>query len=226
MDKTEKQLIISIGTGRSGSVSLSQFLSHQQKMRLLHEGKIEEKGIRTLIKWENDTDQLFKWITYLSNFNSDEYFYGDTGMYYLPYIKLIIQKYPNVKIIGLVRDKESVVNSYLNKTEGRNHWYNHNGKDWKKDEKWDPCFPKYNETNKKKALELYWEEYNETTKTLQTEFPEQIKMWTIGEFNTENGKNEILDFTGYKLERDISSDYKLNQIKQESFLEKLKKKWF
>ena len=226
MDKTEKQLIISIGTGRSGSVSLSQFLSHQQKMRLLHEGKIEEKGIRTLIKWENDTDQLFKWITYLSNVNSDEYFYGDTGMYYLPYIKLIIQKYPNVKIIGLVRDKESVVNSYLNKTEGRNHWYNHNGKDWKKDEKWDPCYPKYNESNKKKALELYWEEYNETTKTLQTEFPEQIKMWTIREFNTENGKNEILDFTGYKLERDISSDYKLNQIKQESFLEKLKKKWF
>jgi hypothetical protein len=226
MDKTEKQLIISIGTGRSGSVSLSQFLSHQEKMRLLHEGKIEEKGIRTLIKWENDTDQLFKWITYLSNVNSDEYFYGDTGMYYLPYIKLIIQKYPNVKIIGLVRDKESVVNSYLNKTEGRNHWYNHNGKDWKKDEKWDPCYPKYNESNKKKALELYWEEYNETTKTLQTEFPEQIKMWTIREFNTENGKNEILDFIGYKLERDISSDYKLNQIKQESFLEKLKKKWF
>tara|TARA_B110000211_G_scaffold66907_1_gene77304 strand:- start:1268 stop:1948 length:681 start_codon:yes stop_codon:yes gene_type:complete len=226
MDKTEKQLIISIGTGRSGSVSLSQFLSHQQKMRLLHEGKIEEKGIRTLIKWENDTDQLFKWITYLSNVNSDEYFYGDTGMYYLPYIKLIIQKYPNVKIIGLVRDKESVVNSYLNKTEGRNHWYNHNGKDWKKDEKWDPCYPKYNESNKKKALELYWEEYNETTKTLQTEFPEQIKMWTIREFNTENGKNEILDFIGYKLERDISSDYKLNQIKQKSFLEKLKKKWF
>jgi hypothetical protein len=226
MDKTEKQLIISIGTGRSGSVSLSQFLSHQQKMRLLHEGKIEEKGIRTLIKWENDTDQLFKWITYLSNVNSDEYFYGDTGMYYLPYIKLIIQKYPNVKIIGLVRDKESVVNSYLNKTEGRNHWYNHNGKDWKKDEKWDPCYPKYNESNKKKALELYWEEYNETTKTLQTEFPEQIKMWTIREFNTENGKNEILDFIGYKLERDISSDYKLNQIQQESFLVKLKKKWF
>ena len=180
MDKTEKQLIISIGTGRSGSVSLSQFLSHQQKMRVLHEGKIEEKGIRTLIKWENDTAQLFNWITYLSNFNSDEYFYGDTGMYYLPYIKLIIQKYQNVKIIGLVRDKESVVNSYLNKTEGRNHWFNHNGEDWKKDEKWDPCYPKYNESNKKKALELYWEEYNETTKTLQTEFPEQIKMWTIG----------------------------------------------
>ena len=98
MDKTEKQLIISIGTGRSGSVSLSQFLSHQEKMRLLHEGKIEEKGIRTLIKWENDTDQLFKWITYLSNVNSDEYFYGDTGMYYLPYIKLIIQNKISINV--------------------------------------------------------------------------------------------------------------------------------
>jgi hypothetical protein len=226
MNKTEKQLIISIGTGRSGSVSLSQFLSHQKRMRVLHEGKIKEKKIRTLIKWENDTDQLFSWINDLSTFNSDEYFYGDTGMYYLPYIKLIIQKYPNVKVIGLVRDKKSVVNSYLNKTEGRNHWYNHNGVEWKKDKKWDPCYPKYNEINKKKALELYWEEYNTTTKNLQLEFPKQIKMWSIGEFNTESGKNEILDFIGYKLERDISSDYKLNQITQESFFEKLKKKWF
>jgi hypothetical protein len=226
MNKTEKQLIISIGTGRSGSVSLSQFLSHQKRMRVLHEGKVKEKKIRTLIKWENDTDQLFSWINDLSTFNSDEYFYGDTGMYYLPYIKLIIQKYPNVKVIGLVRDKKSVVNSYLNKTEGRNHWYNHNGVEWKKDKKWDPCYPKYNEINKKKALELYWEEYNTTTKNLQLEFPKQIKMWSIGEFNTESGKNEILDFIGYKLERDISSDYKLNQITQESFFEKLKKKWF
>ncbi len=226
MNKKEKQLIISIGTGRSGSVSLSQFLSHQQKMRVLHEGKIEETESRTLIKWENDTDKLFNWLNYLLTFNSNEYFYGDTGMYYLPYIKLIIHKYPNVKIIGLVRDKEDVVNSYLNKTKGRNHWYNHNGKDWKKDNKWDPCYPKYNESDKKKALELYWEEYDKSTKNLQKEFPKQVKMWTIGEFNTENGKTEILDFIGYQFRRDIISDYKFNQIKVESFFEKLKRRWF
>jgi len=226
MNKQEKQLIISIGTGRSGSVSLSKFLSHQHKMRVIHEGKIEEDGIRKLIKWENDEVELFNWIEDLQKHNSKNLLYGDTGMYYLPYINQIIQKYPNVKIIGLVRDKESVVNSYLNKTDGRNHWYKHNGKDWKLDEKWDPCYPKYNESDKKKALELYWEEYDSTTKNLQKKFPKQLKMWTIEKFNTEKGKNEILNFIGYQLKRDISNDYNLNQIKKESFLEKLKNRWF
>lgn len=38
-----KQLIISIGTGRSGSASLSAFLSEQKNMRILHEGRLDEK---------------------------------------------------------------------------------------------------------------------------------------------------------------------------------------
>ncbi len=226
MNKKEKQLIISIGTGRSGSVSLSELLSHQNKMRVLHEGKMEENGLRKLIKWKNDEKELFNWIEELEKLNVENDFFGDTGMYYLPYIKLIIQKYPNVKVIGLVRDKESVVNSYLKKTEGRNHWYNHDGMQWKKDKKWDYCYPKYNEQDKRKALGLYWEDYKKTSENLEKELPKNVRMWTIEEFNTEEGKNQILDFIGYHKERDISSDYKLNQIKKESLLEKLKRRWF
>ena len=51
-------------------------------------------------------------------------------------------------------------------------------------------------------------------------------MWTIEEFNTEFGKNNILDFIGYNFERDTSSNFKLNQIKKESLFRKLKNKWF
>ena len=226
MNKKEKQLIISIGTGRSGSVSLSQFLSHQNSMRVLHEGKIKENGMRKLIKWEDDEQELFSWINYLENWNSDNKYFGDTGMYYLPYVNQIIERFPNVKVIGLERNKEAVINSYLNKTKGRNHWYKHNGEQWEKDDKWDPCYPKYNEKDKRKALNLYWEDYKKTSNTLMNEFPENVRVWAIEEFNTENGKNEILDFIGYTFDRDASSDYKLNQIKKVSFLDKLKKRWF
>tara|TARA_B110000003_G_scaffold107739_1_gene110249 strand:- start:1688 stop:2368 length:681 start_codon:yes stop_codon:yes gene_type:complete len=226
MNKTKKQLVISIGTGRSGSVSLSNFLSHQNSMRILHEGRIEEKSIRKLLKWEGDEDELFAWLDYLHEYNIQNSFIGDTGMYYLPYISKIIEKYPNVKIIGLTRLKEEVVNSYLNKTKGRNHWYKHNGKDWKIDKKWDLCFPKYNEPNKKRSIELYWEEYKLETEKLELIFPSNVKIWTIEEFNTISGKNKILDFIGYKLVRDTNSNFKLNQIEKESFLQKLKRKWF
>jgi len=225
MKSIKRQLIISIGTGRSGSVSLSYFLSHQNKMRVLHEGRIDEKKIRKLIKWSDDKIELFNWLTFLENSNSTNHFFGDTGMYYLPYIKDIIKKYPNVKIIGLVRDKKSVVNSYLNKTKNRNHWFNHNGKKWKKDEVWDACYPKYPEEDKKKALGLYWDEYNKTSLNLQLEYPKNVKIWKIEEFNSIKGKNEILDFIGYNLERDTTNNFILNQAKKETILHRIRKIW-
>ena len=102
----QKQLIISIGTGRSGSASLSSFLSAQKNMLVLHEGRLEKEKIRKLIKWENDDDELFKWLDYLLNYDDNIDFIGDTGMYFLPYIDSIIKKYNNVKIIGLEREKK------------------------------------------------------------------------------------------------------------------------
>ena len=226
MKKKVKTLIISIGTGRSGSVSLSKFLSHQKSMYVLHEGRLKEKKIRKLFKWENDEINIFNWIEELKKYNNTNDFFGDTGMYYLPYAKKLINRYPHIKIIGLIRDKNEVVNSYLRKTKGRNHWYNHDGKEWKKDKKWDPCYPKFNEKNKKIALEKYWDDYHLKTKELQNLYPENLKMWKINEFNTEKGKNQILDFINYNLKRDVSNDFKLNQIKRKNIFEKIKEKWF
>ena len=102
----QKQLIISIGTGRSGSASLSSFLSAQKNMLVLHEGRLEKEKIRKLFKWKNDDDELFKWLDYLLNYDDNIDFIGDTGMYFLPYIDSIIKKYNNVKIIGLEREKK------------------------------------------------------------------------------------------------------------------------
>ena len=218
-----KKLIINIGTGRSGSVSLSNFLSNQKKMRVLHEGKLKEKGIRKLIKWKNDEDELIKWLNKLLKIKDNNNFVGDTGMYFLPYVELIIKNFPNTKIIGLIRDKKEVVNSYIKKTAGRNHWYNHDGKKWKIDKKWDDCFPTYNEKDKQKALEKYWDEYYISTKNLMKKYPTYVKMWTIKEFNSIKGKNEILDFIEYSLKRKINDEIRLNQNKFS--IKKFIKKW-
>ncbi len=223
---TKKQLIISIGTGRSGSVSLANFLSRQDACIMLHEGRIEDKGIRQLIHWKNDESELWKWLDYMSNWSGSNKYYGDTGMYYLPYVEEIIKRFPNTKFIGLIRNKKAVVQSYLKKTDGRNHWYLHNGKNWKLDPKWDPCYPKYEEADKEKALGLYWEEYKTSTEELMAKYPKQVKMWTIETFNTDEGRNDILDFIGYTLERKIKEDIKLNEIKaKKSIIDKIKE-WF
>jgi hypothetical protein len=222
-----KQLIISIGTGRCGSVSLSKFLSAQEYVSVLHEGRLDSHKIRKLIKWGNDEKNLFEWLEFLLSLDGNK-FVGDTGMYYLPYIEQIIEKYPQVKIIVMERDKEEVVKSYIKKTTGRNHWFDHDGKQWDKDDKWDPCYPKYDISNKEKALEKYWEDYKIRTDNLILKFPEKIKKWTIQSLNTLNGKNEILNFLNYNLDRNINQEFKHNtklKSEKENFLNKIKK-WF
>ena len=222
-----KQLIISIGTGRCGSVSLSKFLSAQDKVSVLHEGRLDSQKIRKLIKWENDEGNLFEWLEFLLSLDGHK-FVGDTGMYYLPYIEQIIDKYPEVKIIVMERNKEEVVKSYIKKTKGRNHWFNHDGKEWEKDDKWDPCYPKYDVHNKEEALEKYWEDYKNQTDNLILKFPEKIKKWTIQALNTTSGKNEILNFLNYNLDRNINQEFKHNtklKSEKENFLNKIKK-WF
>ena len=222
-----KQLIISIGTGRCGSVSLSKFLSAQESISVLHEGRLDSHKIRKLIKWGNDEDNLFEWLEFLLSLDENK-FVGDTGMYYLPYIEQIIDKYPQVKIIVMERDKEEVVKSYIKKTTGRNHWFDHDGKEWDKDDKWDPCYPKYDISNKEKALEKYWEDYKSQTDNLILKFPDKIKKWTIQSLNTLNGKNEILNFLNYNLDRNINQEFKHNtklKSEKENFLNKIKK-WF
>ena len=222
-----KQLIISIGTGRCGSVSLSKFLSAQDNVSVLHEGRLDSHKIRKLIKWENDEDNLFEWLEFLLSLDGHK-FVGDTGMYYLPYIEQIIDKYPEVKIIVMERNKEEVVKSYIKKTTGRNHWFDHDGKKWEKDDKWDPCFPKYDVSSKEEALENYWEDYKNQTDNLILKFPEKIKKWTIQALNTTSGKNEILNFLNYNLDRNINQEFKHNtklKSEKENFLNKIKK-WF
>ncbi len=222
-----KQLIISIGTGRCGSVSLSKFLSAQEYVSVLHEGRLDSHKIRKLIKWGNDEDNLFEWLEFLLSLDENK-FVGDTGMYYLPYIEQIIDKYPQVKIIVMERDKGEVVKSYIKKTIGRNHWFDHDGKEWDKDDKWDPCYPKYDIINKEKALEKYWEDYKNQTNNLILKFPDKIKKWTIQSLNTLNGKNEILNFLNYNLDRNINQEFKHNtklKSEKENFLNKIKK-WF
>jgi hypothetical protein len=222
-----KQLIISIGTGRCGSVSLSKFLSAQEYISVLHEGRLDSHKIRKLIKWVNDEKNLFEWLEFLLSLDGNK-FVGDTGMYYLPYIEQIIEKYPQVKIIVMERDKEEVVKSYIKKTTGRNHWFDHDGKEWDKDDKWDPCYPKYDILNKEKALEKYWEDYKSQTDNLILKFPDKIKKWTIQSLNTLNGKNEILNFLNYKFDRNINQEFKHNtklKSEKENFLNKIKK-WF
>lgn len=200
-----KKLIIGLGTGRCGSLSLSYFLSNQPGMKVLHEGTIYQK--KHIIKWEKDHENLLEWIDKLENISDNNQYFGDIGMYFLPYVSFIISRFPNVRFICLKRKREQVVKSFLKWSSSVNHWYEHDGTTWDKDAMMDSAFPKFNEPDKAKAIGLYWDMYYEEIDRLIATYPQNISCFSIESLNSISGRNEILDFVEYRGERKLNGDY-------------------
>ena len=64
--------------------------------------------------------------------------------------------------------------------------------------------------------------------SLEKKYTNNLKIWSIDDLNTNKGKNEILDFINFNLERKIDREFKHNtnlKSRKESIINKIKK-WF
>lgn len=178
-----KQLIIGLGTGRCGTVSLSRLFSNQSNSFVSHE--------RSRLPWNVDAA---KYNTVFKNIHSTEHQYiGDVSFYNLPYVDSIICDYPNVKFVVLRRNLTDTVKSYLKKTTGRNHWQQHGGKGFRLCP-WDQCYPKFEASSKQHALEQYWNLYYDTCEKI-----DQSKCFWLNtnDLNNESKCKEMLAFCGF-----------------------------
>lgn len=181
-------LIIGLGTGRCGTVSLATLLDAQPNVSVTHEST-------PLLPWTISLRDLDDKLESLMHRNVR--MAGDIAYYYLPYVEHIILRSPDVKFVCLRRAKEEVVRSYMVKTEGRNHWMVHDGNDWTLDPKWDPTYPKFNATNKESAVSAYWDTYYEEVERLVKSHPTSVQIFDIEKsLNTAEGVNELLEFVG------------------------------
>ncbi len=220
----EKKLIIGLGTGRCGTVSLCNILNQLPSSFFVHEG--------FMLPWYGQPDIAISKLKKFLN-DTDKCYVGDVGFYWLPYVEEVISVFPKTKFICLKRNKQDTINSYLKKTEGRNHWINHDGKFWRKDYIWDRCFPKYNVKTKEEALSLYWDEYYSKAYKLQLSYPNNFKIFDIEVLNSSEKFFEVLDFleiprfkiTPVKLNTTEISVQKLSTIKP-SLFKKIKTRWF
>lgn len=146
-------------------------------------------------------------------------FVGDCGHYYLPYVSELVAKYPNIKMVCLKRDKQQTVESWIRKTKvikkwthgikelfcffktgkfrvSENRWQTHDGTQWKKNAKWDKCFPKYNGVSYREAIEKYYDYYYDQAEVYQQTFPENFHIFDMNDLNSEEGRSAILEFVG------------------------------
>lgn len=194
-----KNVIIGLGTGRCGTVSLSKLLNAQKNSYFSHE-------------WGG----AHAWNSYFNKFSSyidhmQYEFCGDVAFYNLPYVSSILELYPNAKFIILKRDKNETIKSYMNKTKETNHWEFHDGKKFKYCD-WDHCYPKFEARDKSEAIGMYWEYYYKECSKIN---PKNCFYISTDELNDEKKCLELLNWCGftkpiYRLSHFNKSNYKLS----------------
>jgi len=192
---SQGRLILGMGTGRSGSTSLTLLFKNQENTFSAHETPPQ-------LPWNCEKERIDfhkKRINLLAHEHS---FVADTSHWWLPYFEELVKEYPDLKAVVLKRDKPAVIKSFLkikgNGVKGSiNHWINHDGSYYAKN-MWDECYPKYDVKTTRDALGKYWDEYYETAEKLAKRFPENIQIFSIEDLNDEKGQVAILKFCGFK----------------------------
>ena len=199
-----QRIVIGLGSGRCGTVSLSRFLDCQLGTTVLHEGCQIYRGrrVRQLprLPWAVSLPAFSTVLDSLAQ--APAAIAGDVASYYLPYMRNYLTESTSsrLRIIVLQRQREATVQSFLVKTRGRNHWSRNPIGRWRPDSAWDPCFPKYSEMGKAEAIGKYYDEYYATCEELAADFPEQLRIFAVQELNGLEGRQRILDFIGVPLE--------------------------
>ncbi len=187
------RIIIGLGTGRCGTVSLATLLTLQEHTHATHE--------LMLLPYKFNERKFEAYMRKLSN--RQVRISADVALWNLPYVTAILAEYHNTKFICLKRDKEAVVKSYMAKTPDRNHWTRQNSEHWS-DEKWprerkcpyQNCYPRF-DADKERAIGFYWDYYEIVSETYEKEFPDNFRIFPVEYLNTRDGCEKILSFAGY-----------------------------
>lgn len=222
---SDQQIILGLGTGRCGTVSLGTFLDTQPDTRIFHEGHIsgdkhsrvlheasigKSDGDRHLFRWNGSSEEVLLYLENLSQ-HVEAQRCGDVAYYFLPHAEAVLERWPDTKFVILKRERSATVESYLRKTEGRNHWMDHEGSQWQTDSAFDPTFPTLDASSKRAAVERYWDLYYERVDQLLNLYPDSFLLRNMHDLNTRDGRREILSFLGYENKKMVlSGTYKEN----------------
>lgn len=190
-------LVIGLGTGRCGSMSLSHLLNAQDGCACTHEMTYDSYKF---IVQPLDINNQIQADAYLDKINSRTLpVKADVSLWWLNFVDHIVNKYKtNVKFVCLRRDRTETVNSYLKKMNingpnGMNHMQEHDGSFYAKNP-WDKAYPKFEADNIRDAVGLYWDDYYKRAEEYVNKYPNQFKLIEMQDLNDEEKVLEILNF--------------------------------
>jgi len=188
-------MIVGIGSGRCGTLSLARLLDKQPNANVTHER-------RPLLPW-SPTDRKRLVAERIASLRTGAGgLVGDVASFYLPYVEDFIAQAPDIRIIALQRDCDEVVRSFCDWSDHghsvpTDHWSEQPAPGLYHDPVWSTIFPKYPTASREEGVRRYWHEYCRKVGELQQRYPENVRIFDMKEaLNTEAGQREVLTFAG------------------------------
>ncbi|WP_158644705.1 sulfotransferase [Paracoccus jeotgali] len=223
IEENGKRIIIGLGSGRCGTMSLAKLINAQTNSVCFHE--LNPSGMSwcgaeytvlsllrdftAIIEGEEraitadlvSPDRLSIMPRLLELQNVDVL--GDVASYYLPYVELVISRAPAARFPCMRRDKKETIDSFVNKLselpneKPRNPWACLEDRRWRHDPIWDRCFPKTSKVNGEDLAEYigeYYDEYYREAEIVEREHRENFRIFDTNDLNSNEGRSEILNF--------------------------------
>ena len=98
--KSQSQIVIGLGTGRCGTMSLAYLLDWQENSEVYHE------KAQYAIPWKGGEKVIDEFLQWASEVAKRKQLVGDVALYYLNYVEYLLSLNHNVKFLCLQRDRE------------------------------------------------------------------------------------------------------------------------
>jgi hypothetical protein len=195
------QLVLGLGTGRSGSTTLAALLATADRACCTHENP-------PLIFWKPDQAQTEFHIRRFRLLCEYYSLVADVSHWWLNVLDTFFQHFPNSRAVGLVRDIDECAKSFMRvKGYGRgslNHWVSHGNGIWVTSS-WDPAYPSYPvpayaqdavDRAKFDLIRRYIGEYNDRLAAAAQRLPDRVLLLRTEELNRPATQKRIFEFAG------------------------------
>lgn len=185
------RLVFGMGTGRCGTVSLSELLDLQVDTIATHEAG-------PIPVWSTDHTEAILHCGDIAL--RDAKVSVDVAWHYICHCLAILDCYPDSKFICLERNRtDYLISAYRKIQADVNPFQNHDGTKWMLFPDFERGVPKFNKCSRDETLQRYYDFYVLKSARLAKRYPDSIRVWPTDVLNDAVGLEEMLRWAGFEL---------------------------
>lgn len=193
----KRRFVLVTGTGRCGLASAVRLLNSQPQTAMTLEQP-------PWLPWIPDSSRpgMKERFQRMADERPHSVF-GDASSFYLPYVREVLTKVPDARVLCLKRDRSETIESFCSWLEKTNpirvnHWSKDPDSGWFHDPNRSRVYPQYEDcTDLRTCIGRYWDGYYSMAEELAKEFPRSFRIFPTEQLFTAIGQKAALEHLGY-----------------------------